>query len=232
VTGWVPPTPRQPRDPRRLGLATAAVIVGYALFIGAIRAGFIPVAGSGSGDIGPSTADLGALWLTVALAMPGAIAAIAASRRSGALLIAAGILCLGQAFIAFSGVTLPFIAPAIYLVALGAGTAPSRHTDRERLVGLGVLVLMAAAWAATLGLTETTCWVATRGPGDQLVYTGVPATAADAVVLDATKVAAGCDGGSLSTAGFTLGMILAATAIALAAWGTRQDARDGPPTLA
>ena len=78
------------------------------------------VPGSGSGDIGPSDADIGALWLTVAFALPGVIAAIAAVRRqAGPLLITAGILCFGQAFIAFSGVALPFVVPAIYMIVLG-----------------------------------------------------------------------------------------------------------------
>ena len=147
TTGWHLPTKGQRRDPRRLGLATAAVIVGYAVFVGAIRAGFIPVAGSRSGDIGPSSADLGALWLTAALAVPGLIAGIAVVRRSGALLVTAGVLCLGQAFIAFSGVTLPFVVPGIYLIVIGFGTAPGPHARRAMLAGTGVFVLVLVAWA-------------------------------------------------------------------------------------
>jgi hypothetical protein len=230
TTGWQLPTPRQHRDPRRVGLATGAVVIGYAIFVGAIRAGIVPVAGSGSGDVGPSDADLAALSLTLALALPGVIAGIGAVRRSGALLVAAGILCLGQAFLAFSGVTLPFVAPGIYLIALGAGTAPSRHPAREVLASIGALVLVAAGWAAMLGLTETRCWVATQGAGGELVYAEVPTSAAEGVVLDETQVAAGCEGGSPTTVGLTLSFVLVAVAVALAAWGARPDAAVGPPT--
>jgi hypothetical protein len=219
------------RDPRRLGIATGAVVVGYALFLGAIRAGLIPVAGSDAGDVGPPDADLGALWLTVALALPGLIAGIAAIRRSGPLLVTAGVLCLGQASIAFSGVTLPFIAPGIYLIVLGVRTAAGAHHGREIIAGLCIFVLVAASWVTALGLTETRCWVATRGMDDQLVYTDVPE--AETAVLDGSQVAAGCDGGSPTTAGLALGFVFAVSALALTAWGTRPDpVGSAPPTPA
>lgn len=177
MSGWqLPAETSRHRDPRRVGLAAAAVVIGYAVFIGAIRAGFIRVAGSGGGDIGPSDADLGALWLTVAFALPGVIAGIAAARRSGPLLVTAGVLCLAQAFVAFSGIALPFVVPGIYLIALGARTAPGRDGHRATLAGLGVIVLVLAGWVAGLGLTETRCWVATLGPDGTYVYADVPAT--------------------------------------------------------
>jgi hypothetical protein len=235
MTGWVAQTPAKPRDPRVLGLATGAVVIGYAVFLGAIRAGFIRVPGSGSGDIGPSDADLGALWLTVAFALPGVIAAIAAVRRSGPLLITAGILCICQAFIAFSGVALPFVVPAIFLVALGAATAPGLHQRRAMLAGLGVFVLVLAGWVTALGLTETRCWTATEGPNGNLVYTDVPATnemlygesgvggSVGGASDDPTEVASGCDGGSPTAAGLGLGFLFALTAVALTAWGSRPD---------
>lgn len=230
MTGWVAPIP-QHRDPRRLGLVTGGVVVAYALFIGAIRAGFIHVAGSGSDNVGPSTADLGALWLTVALAVPGVIAGIAAVRRSGPLLIMAGVLCLGQAFIAFSGVALPFVVPAIYLVALGAGTAPSPHAGRAMLAGFGVFALVLAAWVTSLGLTETRCWTATEGPDGSLVYADVPATddmlfgetEVGGAAGDTTVVGSGCSGGAPTAAGLGFGFFFVGTAVALTVWGTRPD---------
>lgn len=234
MSGWrLPSGTSKPRDPRRLGLATAAVVIGYAVFIGAIRAGFVRVAGSGSGDIGPSDADLGALWLTVAFALPGVIAAIAAERRSGPLLITAGVLCFGQALIAFSGVALPFVVPAVYLIALGARCAPSPDARRATLAGIGVIALVIAGWVAGLGLTETRCWVATQGPDGTYVYTDVPATdemlygesgvggAVGGASDGPTQVASGCDGGSPTVAGVGLGFLFASAAVALTAWGSR-----------
>ncbi len=247
MSGWVQPRASQHRDPRRLGLATGVVVIGYAIFLGAIRAGFVPVPGSSSGDIGPSDADLGALWLTVAFALPGVIAGIAAVRRSGPLLITAGILCFCQAFIAFSGVALPFVVPAIYLIALGAGTAPSPHPRRAMLAGLGVFVLVLAAWVTGLGLTETRCWTATQGPDGSLVYTDVPATdemlygesgvggSVGGATDGPTQVASGCDGGQATAMGLGFGFLFAGLAVALAAWGTRPDrplAEKGRPSAA
>lgn len=232
MSGWVLPAPEtaRHRDPRRLGLATGGVVIAYAIFLGAVRAGFVPIAGSSYGDIGPSNADLGALWLTVAFALPGVIAGIAADRRSGPLLITAGILCCCQAFIAFSGVALPFIVPGIYLVALGAGRAPATNAGRTMLAGLGVFVLVLAAWVTSFGLTETRCWTATREPDGTIVYIDVPAT--DEQLYGETGVggtaedgptafASGCNGGSPTAAGLGLAFFFAGTAVALTAWGAR-----------
>ncbi len=231
MSGWELPAPRtdRERDPRRLGFATGVVVIAYAIFLGAIRAGFIGIAGSSSGDIGPSDADLGALWLTVAFAVPGVIAVIAAVRRSGPLMITAGILCLGQAFIAFSGVALPFVVPGIYLIVLGAGSAPAANNGRAMLAGIGVVVLVLAAWVTSLGLTATRCWTATEGPDGTLVYTDVPVTnellygetEVGGTGVSTTGVASGCEGGSPTVAGLGLGFFLAGMAVALTAWGTR-----------
>ena len=233
MTGWqLPAEPSRHRDPRRLGLAIAAVIIGYAVFIGAIRAGFIRVQGSGSGDIGPSDADLGALWLTVAFALPGVIAGIAAERRSGPLLIAAGVLCTCQALVAFSGVALPFVVPGIYLIALGAGTAPSLHARRAMLAGIGVFLLVLASWVAGLGLTETRCWTATEGPDGTYLYADVTATdemlygesgvggSVGGAADGPAQIASGCDGGRPTAAGLGIGFFVAGVAVALTVWGS------------
>ncbi len=200
-----------------------AIVIVYAVFVGGIRAGFVKVAGSSAGEIGPNRADLGALWFIAALALPGLIAAIAATRRSGALLITAGVLCLAQSVIAFSGVTLPFAVPGAVLIALGVDAGSRSAPQRATLAGLGVFVLVIAGWVVGLGLTETRCWVATQGPDGVLVYADVPDTGD--VALGETEVGAGCDGGEPTAAGLGLGFVFGATAIALAAWGTRPSAR-------
>ena len=102
------------RDPRRLGLAAAAIIAGYALVVAAISAN------ATAGELRPPEVVPSPIRLALLFLLPAAIGAIGAMRRSRPMLVAAGVLCLAQSFVAFSGVTIPFLVPAIVLLALGA----------------------------------------------------------------------------------------------------------------
>ena len=84
--------------------------------------------------------------LALLLMLPAAIAAIGAWRRSGPLLIAAGVLCLAQSFIAFSGVTLPFLVPAILLLVLGGRASPVPHPRRAAWGPSLVIALGIGSW--------------------------------------------------------------------------------------
>jgi hypothetical protein len=222
-------------DPRRLGVATGAVVMAYALFLGAVRAGLVPIPGSSHGDVGPSHADLGALWLTAQLALPGVIAIIGALRRSGPMLIAAGALCMGQSVIAFSGVTLPFLVPAIALIVLGGRTAKVPGRRRESIAAAVIVALAVSAFIVGFTMTETSCWTATRAADGTLVYADVPERSADpetgvgGVTLDEITVASGCGGGALTPAGAALALLLDALAVAVALWGTSRPAALRPP---
>jgi len=215
----------------RLGLATSAIVIGYAVVIGAIRAGVLRVQGSGAGDIGPSDADIGALWLTLAFAAPGVIGAIGSVRHRGWLLTTAGILCIGQSIVAFSGVAIPFVIPGIVLLPLGS-RAPGRVGRRSVAFGATIVGLVIASWVAGLGMTETRCWTATRGPDGTLVYADAPdleanpETGEGGTALDGITIAEGCDGGVLTASGAVVGIALLGAAGALAAVASR-DVRPG-----
>jgi hypothetical protein len=210
------PNSRPARDPRTLALGAAAIIVGYALVVAGIAAGLI-------GDLvyddaGPPPPVPRPLVLGALLMLPAAIAAIGAVRGCRPLLIAAGVLCLAQSFVAFSGVTIPFVVPAVLLLALGI-RASDVTTARRAVVGsVLVLALGFGAWIAPFASTETSCWTAQAGSDGTVTYTRVPAT--DNAITGPTFVASGCGGGQLTIAGVGLSMLFAAGAIVMAAVAT------------
>jgi hypothetical protein len=160
--------------------------------------------------------------------VPAVIAFVGAIRRSGPILIAAGVSCLLQAFVAFSGVTIPFVVPALLLLALGA---EQQHRVRKRALVAGVLVIFLGlgAWFATLGMTETTCWVARTTPDGSVVYEALPIPA-DAefgpngghveLELAATDLGQGCADGQLTVQGAGVAAVLGIGAIAFATLGS------------
>jgi lysylphosphatidylglycerol synthetase-like protein (DUF2156 family) len=66
------------------------------------------------------------------LATPGLLALIAAATARPAVATAAGVLCLPQAVIAFSGVTLVFLIPAL-MILLSAGARDDQPEQRSRV---------------------------------------------------------------------------------------------------
>jgi hypothetical protein len=215
---------RPARDPRRLGLAAAGIIAGYALFIAALSTGL--VRDLGSDGFGPPETVPRPILLGALLLLPSAVAAIGAVRRSPPILIAAGVLCLAQSFVSFGGVSIPFLVPAFLLLALGA-TAGSEGVPRRAMVG-GVLVigLGFAAWVAPFAMTETSCWVARAGADGTTIYAPIPVPAgADfgsggghvelGVELD--EIGSGCDGGTLTLRGAALAAVFGIGAVAVAA---------------
>jgi hypothetical protein len=209
----VVPSDTRTRDPRRLGLAGAAIIGGYACAVGLISAN------AGATDMGPPDVVPRPVILALLLMVPAAVAAIGAWRRSGPILVAAGLLCLAQAFIAFSGVTIPFVIPAILLLWLGGRMSATPHARRAGVGAMLVIALGIGSWFALLGMTETVCWVA-RDDGDgKLVYSQIPIT--DTFTMGIEDVASGCDGGALTTQGIALAAILAIGSIAVAGLAAR-----------
>ena len=130
ITGIPAPIPR-PRvagrhragagiDPHRMGLFAALLIVAFGLFVAVLplliyhepRAPwwiYRPVA------------------LFVLFSVPAWIAVIGTIRRSPSLLVTAGVICVAQAYVSFSLVTIGFVVPAILLiVARRRPAAPGR----------------------------------------------------------------------------------------------------------
>jgi hypothetical protein len=209
---------------RRLGLVLAATIAVLAIGI----ASFPLIQGAN----GPGTLDGPALVprpivIAFLLGLPAGLAAIAALRGSRAMLVAAGMLCLLQSIVAFSGVTLGFVIPGIVLVRLGLGRAstepPHPLGRREWLGGVFVVALGIAAWVVPFVTAETVCWVARASPDGNLTYELIPETGS--ITLDPDAVAGGCDGGVFTLQGLIVGGILAIGALAMA--GLSSD-RPGP----
>ena len=198
------------RDPRRLGLGAAAIIAGYALVLAAISAN------ASAGELRPPELMPAPIRLALLFLLPAVLAAIGAMRRSRPILIAAGVLCLAQSFVAFSGVTIPFFVPAVLLLALGVRSDGETASWRAKVGGVVVLVLGFATWVAPFTMTETTCWVAQTGADGAVVSRQVPET--ETQTLGPTDVAAGCDGGTVTVQGVALAAVSWIGAVAVAAF--------------
>jgi hypothetical protein len=204
---------RQPtRDPRRLGLGAAAIIAGYALVVAAISAN------ATAGELRPPETVPAPVRLAVLFLLPAFVAAIGAIRRSRPILVAAGVLCLAQSWVSFSGVTIPFMVPAFLLIALGARSDDAKASRRAMVGGVVVVVVGFAMWVAPFAMTATTCWVAETGADGTIVSRQVPET--ETQTLGPTEVGAGCDGGTVTVQGVALAAVLWIGAVAVAAWAS------------
>ena len=146
--------------------------------------------------------------------IPALIATIGAIRRSHLLLMTAGALAIVQSFIAFSGITLPFLVPASLLLVLGAEGRAMPLRRRALFGGVLVLVLGVAAWVAPFALAETTCWVARAASDGTVVYAPIPVS--DTLTVGSNEIASGCDGGTLTMQGVALAAVLGIGAVSMA----------------
>lgn len=207
------------------------------------------------------------------LAVPGIIAWIGAATRRPPVVLAAGILCFLQSVVAFSGVTLVYLVPAIALLRAAAdrddpaaqgpvrpvrllvaalvaipiailvvlqlgvfgvlalvavaGLAASRPPGTgERAAGGGsalravaIVALVVGAWAASLALTETTCWVGRVAPGGGIAWQRIPPSGT--LTVGPGEIASTCGGGTITPAGIAWAGGLVALAITAAAWRPR-----------
>jgi hypothetical protein len=108
------PLPGRPPDPRRLGIAAvivdSALAAAFGLFV-AMNAPSPPL------DVIPRAPVLAAILMTPAL-----VGAIGALTRSPVVLLAAGVACFMKSLIAFSGISLVFLLPAVlYVRAASSG---------------------------------------------------------------------------------------------------------------
>ena len=214
-----------PARTRRLGNQAAAVIAAYSVVVGAISA---VAGGAGPGEISPPQAVPRPILLVVLLMLPAALAAIGALEGSRPVLVAAGVLCLAQSLIAFSGVTIPFIVPGFLLVAVGSRGSTIETTWRAAIAGVVIVILGIGALAAPFALTQTTCWVARAGADGTVIYTQTAATSTDSGSLELGDLASGCGSGELTVEGVGLAGVLGIGAIALAAvaaWTTEGGRR-------
>jgi hypothetical protein len=215
---------------RRLGFVLAATIAALAAFLAAL-----PLIQNdyGSGELSGPEIVPRPIILALLLGLPAALAAVAAFRGSRPIFIAAGVLCLLQSFVAFSGVTLGFVIPAVLLIVLGvegaSGASMARPPKRELLAGVLVIGLGIAAWIGPFTTSESVCWTARAGPDGKPVYTIIPNTGT--LTSGPGELGSGCGGGTFTLQGLMLGGVLAVGALAvasLASGGTdrSRDVRD------
>ena len=154
------------------------------------------------------------------------MAVIGAVRRSPPILIAAGVLCLAQSSVSFSGVSIPFIVPAFLLLALGVGAGSAEVPRRALAGGVLIIVLGFAAWVAPFAMTVTSCWVARAGADVTPIYAPIPVPdGADFgaggghvdLGVEPDEIGSGCDGGTLTFRGAALAAVFGIGAVAVAA---------------
>jgi hypothetical protein len=206
------------RSAHRLGLVAAAMIVTYGVFVAVLPLLIYH-------EPRPPWSIYRPVALIVLFSIPATVAVIGVLRSRRSLILSAGIVCLLQSVVAFSGVTFGFAIPGILLLAL-AGRArrsqASRETRVSALAAIGVVALTLGAWVATLGLTEEVCWTSTTNPDQSLAYERVPITST--LTVGPGHAASGCDSGELTLEGMGVGAALAIGVVAMAsasAWRVR-----------
>jgi hypothetical protein len=142
---------------------------------------------------GPQPPGAGRAFATAALlGAPGAIGLVGAWTGRRTILAAAGILCLLQSVISFSGVTLVYLLPAIVLVRSATGGRPpsERQPIRpSRLVLAAILaipiviVVVRLGFLGILGLGLAAAFAAGRGRGQGLPAPSVGDVARGAAVV-------------------------------------------------
>jgi len=135
--------------PGRLGVAAAAFAAACALMLAIVAAAN---RSPGAPQEVPYAPVLGLM-----LAAPAGIGVLGAMSGRRVLLVAAGVACLAQSAIAFSGVTLVFLVPALLFLRAGiagdGGRPEPVRPERVRAVRLIVLVLAAVPVALIVVLT-------------------------------------------------------------------------------
>jgi hypothetical protein len=200
---------------RRIAAAISAAMAGLAVTIAVLPLIWEPQA---SPELAAPMIIPRPILTAIFLAVPAAIASIAVIRKSPLMLVIAGLLAFLQSFVAFSGVTLGFLLPALLLIILGvrAGGSDDRSRPSRRQLATGVLVigLVVSAWLVVLGTSETVCWIARLGPDGTPVYRQIPLT--DTISVAPSEIGGGCDSGVPTAAGLLTGGVLILGALALA----------------
>jgi hypothetical protein len=213
---------------RRLGFVLAGTIAALAALIAALP---LIQEGYGSGELSGPEIVPRPVVIALLLALPAALAAMAAVRGSRPIFVAAGVLCLLQSFVAFSGITFGFLIPAILLIVIGVqGGSATRTPRRTLLAGVLVIGLGIAAWIAPFATGETVCWIARPGPDGNPVYTIIPNT--DTLTSGPDDLGSGCGGGTFTLQGLMLGGVLWIGSIAVAGLATASPAGPRDPELA
>lgn len=165
--------------------------------------------------------------LFLVFAIPGIVGGLGAVGRRPALLIAAGLTSFVGAFIAFSGVTLIFLIPALLFVFGAVQVQGSGPQKRNSIAGgiaraaaaVAIVVLLVGAGASALLVTDDTCWAEYHGAGGARIEP-FPYTSGE-IALPDDATSASCSTGVISARGVGLAAVLWAGALFLAAQSSR-----------
>jgi hypothetical protein len=211
------PAPTQ-RDDRFLGRLAGIVQLLFACLIGVLATAL--------GDE-PDFVPRG-IVLFVTFGVPGLIGIVGARRRQRALLVAAAVTSFLGSFVAFSGVTLIFLVPAM-LFAVGAlAIHPAPDEDRRALThavragaAVAIVVLSIAAGVAALLVTDAGCWNAYPAPLGT-TYQLLPFS--NSLSVPPGALSSGCTTGLVSARGVGIATVLWICAVWLALRSSRRAA--------
>ena len=119
---------------RSIAFICAAAVLAFAVLMLGL--------GRSQDDLEPPQADLRALASVLLLATPGVLGLIGAWTRRPTVVVAAGVICLLQSVVAFSGVTLVYLLPAVGF--LRAATHDERSPGRPPRRALFVIAVVIA----------------------------------------------------------------------------------------
>lgn len=161
-------------------------------------------------------------------ALPGAVAWIGATRGSRALVGAAALGDIPGSILAFSGVTLVFLIPAILLGAAALRMPPRTISACRAALGAGVAALEAAfmigAGLAMLFITRPLCWITTQTQAGRTVRI-VPTIEGTELFADQ---GGGCTSAAITLEGVAIGLLLGLIALAIALWWSPRTAGGAP----
>jgi hypothetical protein len=172
--------------------------------------------------------------LLIVFALPAIVGFTGTTKRRPALLAAAGVTSAIGAFIAFSGVTLIFLMPALlFLVAAvrlaltttGLALSALLPGIARLVISAAVVVLIVGTEAAGLLITDSACWSEFRGPTGVRIETAPYSTGAMEIPPGATV--SGCSTGNISARGVGLAGVLALAALGMTCLVARRPPADG-----
>jgi len=195
---------------RPVDLGWVGAGIGLAATLGILLIRSANGSGAGEGSSVVSTAGL-----TVMFAGPAIVGAIGAANRRREVLVGAGLAYLPMAVLAFSGVTMILLIPAL-LFAYAGLRDPDRlgQIGRRRdqpIVAVAVTGLLIAGLVGLFATTTAICWErSVDGTVTEREATASDASGVEIPVGTGDVVASGCSSGVLSTTG--LAIVLACTA--------------------
>ena len=169
------------------------------------------------------------LVLFALFAIPGMVGWLGVERRRPALLVAAGLTSFVGAFVAFSGVTLIFLIPALLLIAgavrVQVSSPPQGRASILPALGRGlaagaILAMLVGGGAAAILLTDDACWSEYRTGDGSRIQTLPYSTGEMTAPPGATSMS--CSTGLISARGVALGGALWLGALILAERSSRR----------